>query len=97
MVQQLQLFAQAEIKRLDSRWVWNGRAKAQAIKNTLGKLNNFDWEHDENMKKSPAIAARASGLVDALAIHRHTFFSHSNKAKSHESLFNSCPAVKSGM
>ena len=96
-VEELKLFARDEIERLDHWYVWNGRAKAQAIKDAVQRLDP-QWKDDEDMQHSPVIAARESGLIDALAIHRHTFFYHGDsKAASHDSILEKCPEIKSGM
>ena len=96
-VEELKSFAQGEIKRLGHWYIWNGRGKAQAIRDALERLDT-QWDEDHDMQHSPVIAARESGLIDALAIHRHTFFNHGDrKATSHDSILEKCPAIKNGM
>lgn len=88
-VSHLKAFAEREIKRLDHWYVWNGQAKAEAIRSALNFLESFK-DNEKEMEFSPVAIARESGLLRALSIHRHGFFSHSEKAQSHQSLSNQC-------
>ncbi|QRN04013.1 hypothetical protein GH742_09100 [Legionella sp. MW5194] len=92
-VSQLKAFAEGEIKRLNHWYVWNGRAKAEAIRNALGSLDETVKDNEKEMAFSPVVLARESGLLSALSIHRHGFFNHSEKAQSHQSLANQCPNI----
>lgn len=89
-VSDLTAFAEGEIKRLDHWYVWNGRAKANAIRNALSFLKESFKENEKEIEFSPVAIARESGLLSALSIHRHGFFSRSEKAQSHQSLANQC-------
>jgi hypothetical protein len=71
-LKKLSQFAEEESTRLNHWYVWNGRKKASAIKTALSKL-----ECSENkLDKAQLIEqAQKSGLINALSMHRHSFFS----------------------
>ncbi len=92
-VKELQLFADKEIQRLSQPDIWNGPAKAQGINQAKQKLDA--WMEDEDMLRSPAMAARESGLLTALAQHRHLFFSPFKKTTALKSILEKCPILES--
>lgn len=86
----LKTFAENEIKRLNHWYVWNGRAKAEAIQNALNTMGEVFKDNEQEVQHSPVAIARESGLLQALSTHRHGFFSHAGKARSHQSLSDRC-------
>jgi hypothetical protein len=91
-LRKLNIFIDREFRRLNHWYVWNGRKKASVIKTTFAKLDdlkNGAQHSDAEIDEEKLIQlVKDKGLVDAFAMHRHTFFSHNDKAKSHNVLLD---------
>lgn len=90
-IEQLIAHAEKEIKRIDHWYKIGGKQKARNIAESLNKLKKHWGEYD-----SPVIAAHASGLVETLTQHRHTFFGHSifkNTTTSYDAITEKCPNI----
>jgi hypothetical protein len=92
----LELFVNQECSRLNHWYVWNGRKKAEAIEKAFAHFNHLEKKPDnidaEIDQETLIKRAKDSGLIDAFAMHRHTFFNHKTNPESHDSLLDQLEA-----